>query len=152
MRDACANSQSTEARLQFALSQVCDHYETLLAETDGTKYVKCEMQVLCTDTTNPVACVNTPCTRPQPSSLCWQSVSQSPLEGEKYLHDFVDSLGGKAVQAQAGGGTGVRLKIILTDTKYNIPSSQGLQPLVWNLWAETQVEDQPCRPIDSGSK
>jgi hypothetical protein len=150
MRAACPNSGDTAVRLQIALSKVCDYYENLFAEPDGTKYVTCEMKILCLDTANPVACVNTPCDRPQPDSLCWQTVSQSPLEGEKYLSDFVDNLGGKAVQAQAGG-TGVRLKISLTDTKFNIPSSQGLQPLVWNLWAEAQIADQPCRPIDGGS-
>ena len=148
LRDACPLNRNGQARLQIALSKVCDHYETLFAEPDGTKYVKCEMQVLCMDTANPVACVNTPCERPQTNTLCWQSVSQSPIEGEKYLNDFVNSLGGKAVQAQSGALAGIRLKITLTDNKFSIPSSQGLQPLVWNLWAETQIADQPCRPIN----
>jgi len=153
MRAACPNrNMNGQARLEFALSKLCDHYETLFAEPDGTKYVKCEMQILCINTANPVACVNTPCERPQTNPLCWETVSQSPLNGEKMLSNFVDSLGGTAVQAQGGALAGIRVKVTLTDTKFNIPSSDGLQPLVWNLWAETQVEDQPCRPIDSGSQ
>jgi len=153
LRAACPNqNMNVQSRLQFALSKLCDHYESLFTEPDGTKYVKCEMQILCINTANPVACVNTPCERPQINPLCWQTFSQSPLEGEKYLTNFIDSLGGKAVQAQGGAIAGIRIKITLTDTKFNIPSSQGLQPLVWNLWAETQVLDQSCRPIDTGSQ
>ena len=152
LRDACTNAgQSAAGRLDFALSKVCDHYETLLAEPDGTKYVQCQLQVLCTDTASPVACVNTPCERSQPESLCWQTASQSPINGEQAISDFVNNLGGRAVSAQ-GAFAGIRIKVTLTDTKINIPSSEGLQPLVWNLWAETQIGNQECRPIDSGSQ
>jgi len=153
LRAACPNrGLSADGRLQFALSKVCDYYESLFAEPDGTKYVKCDLQILCANTANPVACVNTPCERPQVNQqLCWQTASQSSIDGEKFVNDFVNSLGGKAVSAQGGGFAGIRIKIALTDTKFNIPSSQGLQPLVWNLWAQTQVQNQECRPIDSGS-
>lgn len=149
LRDSC--NTNTVSRLDFALSKVCDHYETLFAEPDGTKYVKCDLQVLC-NSANPVACVNTPCQRPkQTQQLCWQTASQSPLNGEKAASDFINSLGGTAVNAQ-GAFAGIRIKITLTDTKFNIPSSQGLQHLVWNLWAEASIQNQDCRPIDSGSQ
>jgi hypothetical protein len=140
------------SRLDFALSKVCDHYENLFAEPDGTKYVKCDLQILCASTANPVSCVNTPCQRPQSTEqLCWQTASQSPVYGNA-VSNFVNSLGGTAVQAQSGAFAGIRIKISLTDTKFNIPSSQGLQPLVWNLWAEMTIQNQNCRPIDSGSQ
>lgn len=139
------------SRLDFALSKVCDHYESLLAEPDGTKYVKCDLQILCASTASPVSCVNTPCKRPQSTEqLCWQTASQSPVSGNA-VSNFVNSLGGTAVQAQSGAFAGIRIKISLTDTKFNIPSSQGLQPLVWNLWAETTIPNQNCHPIDSGT-
>jgi hypothetical protein len=150
LRAACPGPSLAEGRIQIALGKVCEHYESLLAEPDGTKYVKCELEVLCLDLANPGACLNTPCERPPAPSLCYQTVSQAPLNGENVISDLVDSLGGKAVSAQ-GSGAGVRLKIILTDTKFNIPCSDGLQPLVWNVWAVTQIAPQECRPIDSGS-
>jgi hypothetical protein len=152
LRDSCPTGQNSAGRLDFALSKVCSHYETLLAEPDGTKYVKCQMQILCADTANPVSCVNTPCQRPQaPQSLCWQTASQSPINGAQAVSDFANNLGGSAVSAQ-GAFASIRVKITLTDTKFNIPSSEGLQPLVWNLWAESQIDNQQCRPIDSGSQ
>lgn len=153
LRDSCNTAtQNADGRLQFALTKVCNHYETLLADPDGTKYVKCQMQILCENTANPVSCVNTPCQRPQfDQSLCWQSVSQSAYNDKSLSEsDFINNLGGKIAQAQGGAFAGIRIKVSLTDTKFNIPSSQGLQPLVWNLWAQTQIQNQECRPIDAG--
>ncbi len=152
LRASCPNRLNAQGRLDFALSKVCSYYENLLADPDGTKYVQCKMQVLCADTANPVSCINTPCQRNNAAqSLCWQTASQSPVNGEQVASDFVNNLGGRAVSAQ-GAFAGIRIKISLTDTKFNVPSSEGLQPLVWNIWAETQLDNQQCRPIDSGSQ
>jgi hypothetical protein len=150
LRADCPNTNPTAGRIQTALSKVCDHYESLLAEPDGTKYVTCKLEVLCLNLDNPGACLNTPCERPPASALCYQTASQSALNGENIVSNFVSNLGGKIVSAQ-GSNPGVRLKISLTDTKFNIPSSDGMQPLVWNIWAVTQIAPEECRPIDSGS-
>jgi len=144
LRDSCPTQRANaEGRLQFALQKACDHYENLLAEPDGTKYVTCKIEVLCKDFSSPVACVNTPCQRTAlDQQLCWTSASQSAPDQSQEQ--------GNTASLQAAAFAGVRLKVTLTDTKFNIPSADGLQPLVWNLWAETQIANQECRPIDSG--
>jgi hypothetical protein len=144
LRDTCpTQTMDAASRLQIALQKACDHYENLLAEPDGTKYVQCKMEVLCADTQNPGSCINTPCHRPAlTQQLCWTSASQSSASNQNQ---------GKIASAQGAAFAGIRVKVTLTDTKFNIPSSEGLQPLVWNLWAETQISNQECRPINGGT-
>lgn len=143
LRDTCpTQTMDAQGRLQIALQKACDHYENLLAEPDGTKYVQCTMTVLCADTSNPGSCLNTPCQRTTSNQqLCWTSASQSAASENQ----------GKIASAQGAAFAGIRVKVTLTDTKFNIPSSTGLQPLVWNLWAETQISNQECRPINGGN-
>jgi len=158
LRDTCptrtTGAQPSQARLQFALQKACDHYESLLAEPDGTRYVKCNIEVLCADTATPVACMNTPCKRSAfNQQLCWNTASQSPLVSNigNSVRNFVSGLGGTAAEAQGGAFAGIRIKVTLTDNKFNIPSTEGIQPLVWNIWAQTQIANQECRPIDSNT-
>jgi len=137
---ASCNSQNC----QGLLNAICQHYETLLAEPDGTKYVQCQTKVVCTGS----ACLNTPCDRPPVQPVCQKS-TQAPFD-EKTISSFLDSLGGKIVSAQCAQQPQI-LDITLTDTKFNIPSDQGLQPLVWDIHAvEPQPPVAPCRPVDAG--
>jgi hypothetical protein len=94
---------------------------------------------------NSVACLNTPCERPPFSeTLCYEKTSASGFNT-----NIFDSLGGKIVSAQASNSLGGVIVVFkLTDNKFNIPSSKGLQPLVWSFWASFDVTKEECRPID----
>ena len=145
MRATCALRNSDVSRLDLALAKTCDYYENLFADPDGNKYVKCKIETVCGGA---VACTNTQCERPKlTQNLCWESSKQAPYQGAT-VQDILGSLSGQAVNAQTFGQR--VLKITLTDTKYNIPSSKGVNPLVWNFYAAIEPPNPPCRPIDGG--
>ena len=152
LRDSCPMRTNSDQRLKFALQKACDHYEALFEEPDGKKYVKCEYELLCTDTVNPTACTNVNCKRPPlAQQLCWESASTSKVNVDlSYLSGFnkiFDSFGGKIVKAQ-GTFAGIEIIFHLTDTKYKVSSARGPVDLVWNLYAAIEVDNQQCRPIN----
>jgi len=143
VRDQCVSSNTVAEKIEVAIQNVCKHFEELFKE--DPQYVKCSYEIKCLDTANPVACLNTPCQKSAfAEKLCYEKTSASGFKS-----DIFDSLGGKVVSAQSGNSLGgVLVNFKLTDNKFNIPSSKGLQPLVWNFWASFDVTRQECRPID----
>jgi hypothetical protein len=143
VRDECTAAATTAEKIQLAVQNVCKHYESMFKE--NPQYITCSYDIRCLDTVNPTSCLNTPCQRPAFSDqLCYQKSSASPLNSNVF-----DSLGGKVVSAQTGSSLGgVIVNFKLTDNKFNIPSSKGLQPLVWSIWASFDITRQACRPID----
>ena len=143
LRDQCTGPTPMADKIEVGLKNVCKHYEELFKE--DPQYVKCSYEIKCIDTANPVSCLNTPCQKSAFSEqLCYEKTSAS---GSKT--NIFDSIGGKIVSAQTGGSVGgVLVNFKLADTKFGIPSSKGLQPLVWSFWASFDVTRQECRPID----
>ncbi|MBS3055354.1 MAG: hypothetical protein J4452_02605 [Candidatus Aenigmarchaeota archaeon] len=143
IRDQCTSPTSMPQKIEVAIQNVCKHYEELFKE--DPQYVKCSYEIKCLDTANPVACLNTPCQKSTfADNLCYEKTSASGLKTNVF-----DSLGGKIVSAQTGSSLGgVLVNFKLTDNKFNIPSSKGLQPLVWSFWDSFDVTRQECRPID----
>jgi hypothetical protein len=144
LRDQCTGPETITQKLEVAIQQACKHYEELFKEIP--QYVKCEYEIKCINTENPVACLNFDCKRPEfDQTFCYKTTSAA---GQNVLGNVLDTLGGKIVEAQATTVAGINLKIKLTDNKYNIPTSRGLKPLVWNVWAALDIGRQECRPID----
>jgi len=144
LRDQCTGPETTTQKLEVAIKDACKHYEDLFKEIP--QYVKCEYEIKCINTENPVSCLNFDCKRPKfESEFCYKTTSAS---GQSVFGDLLGSIGGKAVEAQATSIAGINLKIKLTDSKYSIPTSKGMKPLVWNVWAALNIGRQECRPID----
>jgi len=144
LRDQCTGPQTTTQKLEVAIKEACKHYEELFKELPQN--VKCEYEIKCINTENPVSCLNFDCKRPEfDKSFCYDTLSAS---GQSSFGDMLGGIGGKIVEAQSSSIAGINLKIKLTDNKYNIPTSKGMRPLVWNVWAALNIGRQECRPVD----
>jgi len=144
LRDQCTGPETTTQKLEVAIKEACKHYEELFKEIP--QYVKCEYEIKCINTENPVSCLNFDCTRSQfNQKFCYNTAS---VAGQNIFGNVLDNLSGKIVEAQGATVAGINLKIKLTDSKYNIPTSKGLKPLVWNVWAALNIGRQECRPIN----
>jgi len=144
VRAQCTGPQTMAQKVEVAIQAVCKHYEDIFKEVP--QYVKCEYEIKCINTANPVSCLNFDCKRPEfNQQFCYNTASAA---GNDVFGKVFDNFGGKVVQAQGSSIAGVNLKIKLTDNKYNIPTSKGMKPLVWNVWAALDIGRQECRPID----
>ncbi|MBI5872074.1 hypothetical protein HZB88_03225 [archaeon] len=142
LRDQCRGPQTMAQKLEVSFQKACEHLVSIL-----DKDVKCTYSVSCVDTSNPIACLNFDCKRPETTQeTCFKSAQSSPHPG---LGDLLKDIGGKAVKAQQGiSSSGVVIKFSLTDKKYNIATSKEMKPLVFNMWAAFDISPQECRPID----
>ena len=142
----CRNDKITEGDMlklvEVALDQVCTHYESLF---DG--YVSCEYEVECFNGEgNRQACLNVACVRePFAGDLCWKGEG---LETETLNKIFTQaenpskpsSIELQGTQEVLHSEGSLRFRFELTDSKYLLPSSKGLQkPLVWNLWGALEL-------------
>jgi hypothetical protein len=147
VRAQCTGPNTMAQKLEIAIKEACKHYEQLFAEVP--QYVKCEYEIKCLSTDNPVSCLNFDCTRPAfDKEFCYNTNANSVSAAAKDNFPAIDGIGGKIVEAQGASIAGINLKIKLTDTKYNIPTSKGMKPLVWNIWAALDIGRQECRPIN----
>jgi hypothetical protein len=138
VRAQCRGPETMSAKIEVGIKNLCTHYEQLF-----DNYVKCEYEIKCLSTDNPTSCLNQPCDVRNPiPALC--SDTQSALGGD---FDMKELLSSGVAEAQGSVIGGLELKIKLTDTKYNIASAKGLQPLEWNLWYVMSIERQECRPV-----
>jgi hypothetical protein len=136
----CRGPQTMDAKVKAAIGKLCDHYTKDVFD----KYVECSYEINCLSTSSPISCLNEPCdVKEKTPQLCFKLQSVAGLDS-----DLSKLVAGGVVKAQGGSIAGVKFKIKLTDTKFNIPSSKGLQPLVWNLWFVMDIAPQECRPID----
>ena len=142
LRDECTGPQTMAQKLEVAFEKACEHLVSVL-DSD----VQCSYNVLCESTSNPIACLNFDCKRPEfTQQLCFQSAQASSSQG---LKDLINNIDGTSVKAQRGvQATGVVIQFLLTDTRYNIATSKELKPLVFNIWAAFNIAADQCRPID----
>jgi hypothetical protein len=139
VRNQCRGPQTMEEKVEVGIKALCAHYEQLF-----DSHVKCTYEIKCLSASNPTSCLNQDCTvKSKTPSLCYNSASA--LSGD---FDIRELLSGGVVQAQGLPVAGLELKITLTDNKFNIASSKGLQPLIWNIWYVMSIAQQQCRPID----
>lgn len=131
-----------ECRGPNTLSQKLENaYKLACKSLEFDSYIKCSYDVLCTSTEGQTSCLNTPCDRAQVADSCYQQSLSGDKEYSKPTNEIKAQGGGFAANAQ--------IKFTLTDTKYNIPTSKGLQPLKFNMWAIFNFAENECRPINN---